>query len=221
MRQRSARPRLRALASPRKRHRCESSHQPVSRLGRPGRSPVAEELVRWWPRRRSRSRHRDRQWPPARFRASPQKTSSASSAADECDRDGARERQARPFSHRPRERIHAVAITRFPVGPLPIDRWLLKQPRATQSAASSLLSAQTASLGEPRWSCVATRMQVSVRVEADRVCAANRQRQKCPTRSVRLLRVPLVRLARSGRRPNHCSAGPVEPQRSACDRPAP
>ena len=39
-------------------------------------------------------------------------------------------------------------------------------------------SAQTASLGEPQWSCVATRMQVSARVEADRVCAAIRQRQK-------------------------------------------
>jgi len=36
-------------------------------------------------------------------------------------------------------------------------------------------------------------MQVSARVEADRVCAAIRQRQKCPAWSVRLLRVPLVR----------------------------
>ena len=36
-------------------------------------------------------------------------------------------------------------------------------------------------------------MQVLARAEADRVCAANRQRQKCPARSMRLLRVPLVR----------------------------
>ena len=44
-----------------------------------------------------------------------------------------------------------------------------------------------ASLGVPWWSCVATRMRVSVRVQADRVCAANRLRQKWPPRSVRPL----------------------------------
>ena len=55
------------------------------------------------------------------------------------------------------------------------------------------LFARSASLGVPWWSCVATRMQVSVRVQADRVCAANRLRQKCQRRSVRPLKVPLVR----------------------------
>jgi hypothetical protein len=33
------------------------------------------------------------------------------------------------------------------------------------------ISAQTACLGEPQWSCVATRMRVLAGVEADRVCA--------------------------------------------------
>ena len=36
------------------------------------------------------------------------------------------------------------------------------------------------------------------RVEADRVCAAIRQRQKCPARSVRVLRVPVGRPSRRG-----------------------
>jgi hypothetical protein len=52
-------------------------------------------------------------------------------------------------------------------------------------------SALSTSLDEPRWSYVETRMQVSARVEADRPCAAIRQRQKCPARSVRLLGSPL------------------------------
>jgi hypothetical protein len=39
------------------------------------------------------------------------------SAADECDPDGARERQARLYrAGGPRDRIHAIAITRFPLG---------------------------------------------------------------------------------------------------------
>ena len=37
------------------------------------------------------------------------------------------------------------------------------------STARRLVSAQTAPGGEPRWSCDATRMQVSARVKADRV----------------------------------------------------
>lgn len=39
-----------------------------------------------------------------------------------------------------------------------------------------VLAAQTASLGEQRWSCVATRMQVSACVRA-----ANRQRPEVPS----------------------------------------
>jgi hypothetical protein len=49
--------------------------------------------------------------------------------------------------------------------------------RTKALAAGCQLSAQTASLGEPRWGCVVTRMQVLARVEADRVCGANPPRR--------------------------------------------
>jgi hypothetical protein len=49
-------------------------------------------------------------------------------------------------------------------------------PARTERA---LISAQTACLGERRWSCVATRMRVTARVDADLVCAAIGRRQKC------------------------------------------
>ena len=44
--------------------------------------------------------------------------------------------------------------------------------------ATALLAARSASLGVPRWSFVATRMRASVRVQADRVCAACQVRSK-------------------------------------------
>ena len=70
---------------------------------------------------------------------------------------------------------------------------IAKRDLCKHACRRALPSARSASLGDPRWSCVATRMQASVRVQADRVCAASRLRQNCPARSVRPLKVPLVR----------------------------
>jgi hypothetical protein len=46
----------------------------------------------------------------------------------------------------------------------------------------ALLTAQTASLGRRRWSCLAARIQVSIRVQADVCEPRNRRRQRYPAR---------------------------------------
>ena len=62
----------------------------------------------------------------------------------------------------------------------------------TKLPTYNLLSAQTASPGERRWSRVATRMRVTARVDADLCVRRNRTEAECWGRSVRLLRVLLV-----------------------------
>src|SRR5207248_10653203 len=84
----------------------------------------------------------------------------------------------------------------------------LRRHRCRQPAARALPTAQTASLAEPQWSCVATRIHVSAGVEADRVRAAIRKEQECPARSVGFLRVPRSwkRQSRRAGRPHSVSA---------------
>ena len=103
----------------------------------------------------------------------------------------------RPLLHRQQHEHFATVRERLAVRgsrdrPSPDAR---REPRIGRRDA---VSAQTASLSDPPWSCVAAGMQVWPRAESEsRVCPQSDASRSCSTRSPQLLRVLLVRDCRS------------------------